>query len=368
MTREKDKRSKGCVCDPSLEAADWVVRLNDDAESERTGAELEAWLSQDPANQMELDALNDIWDRFEGLKDHPLVLREMAPDETGTPHEASQTGFLHRLRQFFSIRPVLMPAGTLAAFLLVAAVLWGVTAPMFTRPVPAVAYSTRIGEQKTVEFEDGSQALLDTGTTLFVRFGKDVRQVDLVAGRAQFSVVHDEGRPFQVTAGNARVRVLGTVFDVFKSVQGKVVVSVLRGRVHVARTESRSRTGTADPVKSKVPVSQTPGRQILVPGQQVVVDDTPAPLVLQTVDMESLKTWAAGKFDFHMAPLKQIIPEVNRYLAHPIRIEDPELKEMRISLFFSRSDANLFAETLKKILPVTYRTLPDGSVLLLGTN
>ncbi|WP_321491464.1 FecR domain-containing protein [uncultured Desulfobacter sp.] len=363
MTQEKNKPSGNGVNHTTIAAADWVVRLKDDAGPVRGETDFYEWLARDPANQTEFQAIDEIWEQFGELKDHPMVVRELGK-QTDQVHKI---GFLQRVRQYFCVRPGLLPAGTLAGVLLVAAVLWGIKAPLFTRPVPAVVFSTRIGEQKTIRLEDGSKVFMDTATTISARLGKQLRQVELMSGRAQFSVVHDASRPFLVTAGPADVRVLGTVFDVFKPGRDKVVVSVLKGRVLVAG-QTGNRQSKPSAVSENALQVDGPGQKILVPGQQVVVDDTKQLSALQSVDVKTLETWAAGKFDFQMAPLKEIIPEVNRYLKHPIRIEDPDLKEMRVSLFFSRSDAGLFVETLKKTLLVTARTLPDGSILLLEAN
>lgn len=67
--------------------------------------------------------------------------------------------------------------------------------------------------------------------------GKSVREVSL-QGEAYFDVKHDSGHPFIIHAGNVRITVLGTAFNVKAYSPGEsVVVTVSSGKVKVEDTE-----------------------------------------------------------------------------------------------------------------------------------
>ena len=73
---------------------------------------------------------------------------------------------------------------------------------------------TATGESRTVTLADGSQVNLSGGSAIGVDITSEERRVRLLSGEAFFDVAHDAARPFTVEAGEARIVVLGTAFDV----------------------------------------------------------------------------------------------------------------------------------------------------------
>jgi ferric-dicitrate binding protein FerR (iron transport regulator) len=87
-----------------------------------------------------------------------------------------------------------------------------------------------------VTLPDGSNIFLNRNTRLSYRanFGKHERNVTL-SGEAFFDITHDENSPFTVDAGNARIKVLGTSFNVITSnSESEVEVFVQTGQVMVS--------------------------------------------------------------------------------------------------------------------------------------
>ena len=100
-------------------------------------------------------------------------------------------------------------------------------------------YVTAIGEQRTIQLDDGSRIILDTSSEVAVRLTGNRRSVTLTAGQAMFDVQGDPARPFVVAAGDTKVTAIGTRFDVRRSGAGARVILV-DGRVDVRRdTASR---------------------------------------------------------------------------------------------------------------------------------
>jgi len=90
-----------------------------------------------------------------------------------------------------------------------------------------------------VTLPDGSNIFLNRNTRLSYHqnFGKHGRNVTLT-GEAFFEITHDENNPFVIDAGKARIKVLGTSFNVITSNSDSAVeVFVTTGKVLVSDNE-----------------------------------------------------------------------------------------------------------------------------------
>lgn len=124
-------------------------------------------------------------------------------------------------------------------------------------------------DQKNLEvtLPDGSIIFLNRNTqvTYSRNFGERERSVALT-GEAYFEVARDESKPFTVDAGKARVKVLGTTFNVRASDQDSPVeVFVRTGKVLVTGTAENSdlvldpgNIGTVYPDRSELSVNTDP--------------------------------------------------------------------------------------------------------------
>ncbi|MBB3928624.1 transmembrane sensor [Sphingobium jiangsuense] len=109
-------------------------------------------------------------------------------------------------------------------------------AAVMLSPLPILLqsdYHTATGERRTVELEDGSHVVLDSGSAITVDYGRAERRVKLLAGRAWFDVARDSARPFAVAASDIRVTVTGTAFDVDLA-SDAVDIALERGSVRVS--------------------------------------------------------------------------------------------------------------------------------------
>ena len=107
---------------------------------------------------------------------------------------------------------------------------WGLSKP--------TTYSTAIGEQRSFTLADGSTIELSPRSRVRVRLSDRERDIQLLDGQAFFTVTKDVNRPFVVAVDQARVRAVGTQFDVNKRRSG-TTVTVLEGRVAVYQVVSQ---------------------------------------------------------------------------------------------------------------------------------
>jgi len=97
-------------------------------------------------------------------------------------------------------------------------------------------FSTGIGEKKKVTTPDGSQLLLNAGTTIRIQNDfSNTRKIELVDGEVFFDVRTDAQRPFTVTSGHLTTTVLGTSFNImaYKELDN-LSIGVVDGKVSVA--------------------------------------------------------------------------------------------------------------------------------------
>lgn len=184
----------------------------------------------------------------------------------------------------------------------------------------ADAYSTGIGEQRTIALPDGSTVELNARSSLRVHLTDQQRDVALLEGQALFRVVKDAQRPFVVRAGDAQVRAVGTEFDVYRK-EGETVVTVVEGRVETYDDSGRGGQGAI----------------VLSAGEQLSV--VPHTVTRPTRADPSVATaWLQKRLIFEETPLNEVAEEFNRYNRRPLSIEDRELKMLKISGVYSSTD------------------------------
>ena len=182
------------------------------------------------------------------------------------------------------------------------------------------AYSTEIGEQRTIQLADGSTIELNARSRVQVNLTDHERDVTLLDGQALFRVAKDKARPFIVHAGDARVRAVGTEFDVYRK-PGVTVVTVVEGRVETF-DGSNSNGGAAF---------------VLSAGEQLTVVPHVASRPMRA-DTGVATAWVQKRLIFDETPLRDVAEEFNRYSRRPLSIDDPELQTLRISGVYSSTD------------------------------
>lgn len=202
-------------------------------------------------------------------------------------------------------------------------------------------YATAVGERREVLLADGSRLTLDTASRVDVAWHLRSRQATLEAGRVRFAVAPATYRPFEVAAGDSRVRVVGTVFDV-RHEAGQVAVSVIEGRVRVG-------------------LRQAPEALLLVRGEQVVNRGAELGLV-QPSDPEAVVAWTAGQLVFERTPLREALAELQRYRERPIHLHGEAVGGLEISGVFDTARSEQLLDLLPAILPLRVIRLADGSV------
>lgn len=217
------------------------------------------------------------------------------------------------------------------------------------------AYSTEVGESRTIVLKDGSTALLNTKSRIhWTGVGKD-RRVVLDMGEVLFEVAHDPVRPFRVMVGNSEIRDLATEFDVYRRDNGSVVVTVLKGQVAVGGVAIGSGGGA------------TFSERQIKPNEQV--EYTTAGLVndVHPVDATKVVRWREGLLEAQGLSFSTVVSELNRYSTKQILVPDSRVDEAHITLggAFGIHDVPAALSLIQITAPIVVTDTGDSYVLTL---
>lgn len=195
--------------------------------------------------------------------------------------------------------------------------------------MPAQDYATAPGEVRSFTLADGSTVMLNGASRIAAKIGNGRREVTLENGEALFDVRHDTDRPFTVAAGDGRVAVLGTRFDLALN-GGTVDLSVERGLVRFA-SSADSKSGVLVPAAHSATLAEghigppLEGRAALT------------------------AAWQDGWLEVTDMPLAQVLPRLQRWTGKTIVADDPGLLQKRVAGRFRLSDPAAVLGTLGEL-------------------
>lgn len=327
------------------QARRWYARLE---AGEATAAEenrFQQWLDADPAHR---HAFVDVDDFCRGVQG----LQQLVELDTYRHKQATKK---------YLRRPNLWQTGGLALAGLVLAIGLSFLLDSGYAPIEGgVRHSTQTAEISNIELEDGSSIDLGPRTQIAVHYNNDERTVQLLHGEAFFSVVADENRPFIVRIDDARVRVVGTQFNVRANSQ-RFRVSVAEGVVDVSK-----------PKAAILPVlgRWQPQQLRLVAGQQVGSAREAKAVIssIQNIDPAQPGRWRSGLLVYRNTPLRDMIEDIRRYTDQQIRIIDPQLGDLTLTVSFRSEQVNSMLNALPQLLPVSVeQALPGVTVIKQST-
>lgn len=345
--------------DPALSAAaEWHTRREDGIGATEE-VQFQQWLSDDPAHAAAYAALDHSHAAVRKLPAeavaHLRVPSEpQVPLQAHHPHPAAPRPTPRAERapsqRFWAGRGA---TGLAACCLLLAA--GGVGWHQWHQPTFANHYATNRGQQFDTVLPDGSEVRLDAVTRTDVALYRDRREARLDEGQAMFAIAPDAGKPFRVTAGPARITVVGTRFSVrYVGPEGQprtVEVAVEEGKVLVESTVGPERSTSM---------------AALTAGQAVRVSASGALEAVAAVPVSSVALWRKGLIRFSNTPLAEAIREMERYGPTRLVVSDPKIADLRIGGSFEVSHPEELAKVLPSLLPVTLVGRADGSQDVVG--
>lgn len=290
------------------QARGWFVRLADADASESDWLAFQAWIEADDAHRDAYDRVEQLWIALDEVPASALP----ANDETPGIRRA-RTG-----------PRWLYPAVGIAAAVALAVGVW----PMLSGDGTQV-YRTA-ADPRTVVLSDGSQIFINRHSDVSVRMTNARREVTLADGEAAFDVAHNAQRPFVITAGDHRVQVLGTAFNVLNH-ENRFSVGVERGVVAVTPTQGAQT------------LRLTAGQRVDQIGDREVVRSSIAP--------SDVSTWRRGVLVYRNAPITEVGEDLSRYLDKPVNVS-ASARTLRFTGVLQVGDEGIMLDQLKELVPV----------------
>jgi len=341
MTRSMDSNIP--KSEPIEEAAvRWFTRQQSGAWNEAEQASLDAWLEENVAHRIQYLRIKHVWDKTDSMKALGAGVPAGAIPPRGSWGDkrflrgggsvAAAPRVLSHDGMSAKPRPRIPFFAAAAALLVLAGSIYLFYAGLFA----GTRYSTPVGGIQTVALADGSQATLNTDTSLRVILGDRERQIRLNSGEAFFEVAKDSKRPFVVYVDNKRVMAVGTKFAVRRN-NDDVQVVVTEGRVKLDHSSGESSPPVA--FLDAGTIARTSKSEVMV--RRNVQSEA-----------EKLLSWRIGYVSFDNVPLGEAAVELNRYNARKIVIDDPAIAALRIGGNFRSNNTDAFLDLLQSGFPI----------------
>lgn len=297
-------------------AAGWAARRDLGNLTAEEQAEFECWLSADVRHLGAYGRAEAVLGRLERLN---AVSLDSAPKDVSP--ESSWTR-----------RRILLTGGAAAG---VAAAVGMAAIPKSAQPEKL---STAIGQMREIVLADGSVVSLNTNSEITVQFTSAARNIDLLKGEVLFDVAKNKHRPFTVSAGDTRVRAVGTSFTVSRLPEKPVQVLVKEGVVELERPN----------IPDALPVRATANIRAIAPPD--------APIVTVAIPEEKLDRdleWQHGRIALDNVTLADAAGEFARYSEVRI-VVDPAITGKTVTGLFAANDPVGFARAAASVLKLQF--------------
>lgn len=208
---------------------------------------------------------------------------------------------------------------------------------------PRTLLQTARGEFRKVPLADRSVVSINSDSRLELAMSASERRVFLEHGEAWFAVAKDKSRPFIVSAGDVRVRAVGTAFAVRRDAHGAHVL-VSEGVVEVWSEQGGAR------------------RQRVEAGAQAFVNDGAADFTVRRdpADIARRLAWRDGRLMFSNATLADAVADFNRYNLRQIVIADPALRGRTLAGTYRIDQPEQFADDVRALWKVPVALTADS--------
>ncbi|WP_428675156.1 FecR family protein [Reyranella sp.] len=285
----------------TMEAARWLVALEDDPDDADLRSRIDAWRAADPAHDAAWRDTAHVHALMPAAASGEFAARQ--PGAT-TARRGGRQGFGQRIA-----------AGVLTA---VAAGILLLLAPGLVLRLQSDQVTTT-AEVRSIALDDGSLVLLGADSAIALLDRDANRGIRLLKGEAFFQVAPDPERPFKVVARDVEVTVLGTSFNVRLGVEG-AEVAVATGVVQVATT-----------------VEDRAVSLYLEPGNWARIGAT-RPVERGALRTDEVAPWRRGQIVARDRPMADVIDELRRYYQGAIVVADDALRGRRVTGVYNLGD------------------------------
>lgn len=203
-------------------------------------------------------------------------------------------------------------AAILLVPLLIGGVLWFTANPVqetvvvAEKPVTSTIHAP-LGSRISFDLPDGTRGWLNSGSSLEYQIPFTTNRQVAILGEAWFDVTHDSSNPFVVTAGDSKIKVLGTRFNLNAYPEENYLEVVLEeGKVEFAKQGISS------------PVEMQPNERLVYSRNSVHI---------ATTEPSKYTAWVEGKLMFRGDPMPEVARRIARWYNVEIELVDKDLEK-----------------------------------------
>ena len=232
---------------------------------------------------------------------------------------------------------------------LAAAIVLGLWGPNLLRPPPPAwtTYVSTKGQIKRVVLADKSVLRLNGASSARVVFEDDDRRAALGEAEAAF-LITGSNRPFLITAGDREVRMEGGELNILRQTGPAGAVTTLTVRHGQAAVYPLGQPQQAVQIGPRRQLAWTDGQPLSTP---------------RVVNANNAFAWESHQLAYDKAPLSEVIADLNRYVARPIRLGDPKLATMIFTGMLTLEGEAGLLRKLEMELPIQDQPLAAEIVL-----
>lgn len=297
-------------------ADEWVVALNDNPADGVLRQRHSQWLEQSDGNRRDWNETLRVWQML---------------DQTVPAHVEAWDRQDNTVVRLSDRRPARRRFALAAAAAAIAAALAIAFLPGTIRQLGA-DMATASGETRAVDLPDGSRLQLAPQSAVAFSFDAGRRQVELLRGEAWFDVVPVADQTFRVIAGDVKVTVLGTGFEVRRDGR-EVSVAVEHGRVQVESAAASQILSAGDVLR-------------------VVGDGQPQ---AEAVSPTLIASWRSGQLVAKDQTIREAAETLNRYFDGWIVVADDELGRQPLTGVYSLSNPRASLAAIARVQGATVR-------------
>lgn len=192
---------------------------------------------------------------------------------------------------------------------------------------------------------DSSKVWLNPGSRLLYpeKFSGKERKVQLT-GEAFFDIKHDAGHPFVVRGGDLITTVLGTSFLFKTNAASYPEVTVLTGKVAVAK------------------ISRQKDRVILTAAQSVVLNKKDRLIKEINGNDNTLQRWQNTSLTFNNVPFAQVIQTLDKRFGVQMFCKDEKINGYQLNADFTNQNLPDILEMLGQSLNISYDMVDDSVI------
>lgn len=181
-----------------------------------------------------------------------------------------------------------------------------------TEALSALIVIANQGEKANVILPDGSKIAINSASkvTYFNNYNKKDRSLKL-NGEAYFDVVHNKDKPFIVDCSGAKIKVLGTTFEIKAYKEDDEIFVVLR-------------TG-------KIEMQTLNEKFTIHPNERIIYNKRTNKIYKEKVIASDFTDWRFNRLRFENETLGNIVSTISRMHNVKIRFEDENLKSQRFT-------------------------------------